>query len=78
MAAAGATGPVARLVQPTATHTSCTGRSVVRSSAMARSTRRRCRYRCGVSPKVAAKVRMRWPGEQQATAARASMSSGSA
>ena len=45
---------------------------------MARSTRRRCRYRCGVSPKVALKVRMKCASDTYAMRARAAMSSGSA
>lgn len=50
---------VPRLVNPTSMQTSVTLRSVFRSSAIARSTRRRCRYRCGVSPNVARNVRMK-------------------
>jgi hypothetical protein len=69
---------VPRLVKPTSRHTSVTLRSVSRSRNIERSTRRRWRYRWGVSPKTARKLRMKWAGEQWATAATAGMSSGSA
>src|SRR3712207_5021834 len=69
---------VPRLLKPTAMHTSVTLRSVVRSRNIARSTRRRCRYRCGVSPKVARNVRMKWASDTCAIRARVGTSRGSA
>ena len=44
---------------PTSMQMSVTDRSVDRSRNIARSTRRRCRYRFGVSPNVARNVRMK-------------------
>ena len=40
-----------------------TGRSLSRSSALARSTRRLIRYRWGVSPKARLKARLKWAGD---------------
>ena len=65
---------VPRLEKPTAKQMSVTLRSVPRSRAIARSTRRRCRYRWGVSPKVARNVLMKWASETSAIRARAGMS----
>ena len=50
---------VPRLVKPTSMQMSVTLRSVSRRRNIERSTRRRCRYRCGVSPKTARKLRMK-------------------
>ena len=57
---------------------SVTLRSPDRSRNIARSTRRRCRYRFGVSPKVARNVRMKCASETCAIRARVATSSGSA
>ena len=53
-------------------------RPVSRSRNIDRSIRRRCRYRCGVSPNSARKHRLKWAGDRWATAAIAATSSGSA
>ena len=66
---------VAGLSKPTAKHVSVTlYRS--RSIAIARSILLRCRYRCGVSPNVARKVRVKWAGDISAIRANAGRSSG--
>ena len=69
---------VPKLVKPTSRQMSVTLRSVSRRRNIERSTRRRCRYRCGVSPKTARKVRMKCASETWATAATARTLSGSA
>jgi hypothetical protein len=68
---------VPRLEKPTSIQTSVTDRSDVRSKNIARSTRRRCRYRFGVSPNVARNVRMKCASETYATPASVGISSGS-
>jgi hypothetical protein len=50
---------VPRLVKPTSRQISVMLRAVSHSMNIERSTRRRCRYRCGVSPNVDLKVRMK-------------------
>jgi len=69
---------VPRLVKPTSMQMSVTVRSVERKRYIARSTRRRCRYRCGVSPNVALKRRLKCAGETNATRASAGTSNGHA
>ena len=66
-----------RLVKPTSWHTSVIDSSPARSSALARS-RRLIRYRYGVSPNAALKLRRKYDGDTQALRANASTSSGSA
>ena len=68
---------VPRLVNPTSKQISVTDRWVSRNRNIARSTRRRCRYRCGVSPNVARKVRLKCAGETCAMRASVGTSSGS-
>ena len=67
---------VPRLLNPTAIATSVTGVAVSRSSDIARSMRRRCRYRCGVSPNAARKLRLKCDGETWAMRASVGTSSG--
>src|SRR4051794_14883242 len=69
---------VPRLLNPTSMQMSVTLLSLERSSHIARSTRRRCRYRFGVSPKVARKLRMKCASETWAIRASVGTSSGSA
>lgn len=69
---------VPRLEKPTSKQMPVTLRSVSRKRNIERSTRRRCRYRCGVSPNVARKVRMKCASETQAIRASVGTSSGSA
>ena len=57
------------LRSPTVRQMSATERSVFRSSAAARSSRRVSRYRCGVSPKVRRNSRLKWAGESRAARA---------
>src|SRR5215475_2982217 len=54
------------LSKPTLKQMSVALRSVSRSRNIARSTRRRWRYRCGVSPNVARNVRMKWASDTPA------------
>src|SRR5438552_2806439 len=65
------------LLSPTARRTSVTERSVWRSSAAARSSRRVKRYLCGVSPKARRNSRLKCAGERWAARASAGTSSGS-
>jgi hypothetical protein len=67
---------VPRLAKPTSKQISVTLRLVSRRRDIARSTRRRCRYRCGVSPNVARNVLMKCAGETWAIRARPGTSSG--
>src|SRR3954466_3762470 len=69
---------VPRLEKPTSMQMSVTDRSVDRGSYNARSTRRRCRYRFGVSPNVARNVRMKCASDTSASRARVGTSRGSA
>src|SRR3954454_9538070 len=69
---------VPRLEKPTSMQMSVTDGSVDRSSHIARSTRRRCRYRFGVSPNVARNVRMKCASDTRAIRARGGTYSGSA
>ena len=66
------------LEKPMSKQISVTLRSVSRRRNIERSTRRRWRYRCGVSPKQARKLRLKCAGDTWATAAMARTSSGSA
>ena len=54
------------LRRPTIRQISATERSVVRSSAAARSSRRVSRYWCGVSPNSRRNSRLKWAGERRA------------
>src|SRR5215213_59486 len=56
---------------------SATERSVLRSSAAARSSLRVSRYWCGVSPNSRRNSRLKWAGESRAAFAAAATSSGS-
>ena len=62
------------LRSPTVRQMSATERSVVRSSAAARSSRRVSRYWCGVSPNVRRNSRLKCAGERYAARARAGTS----
>ena len=64
---------VPRLLNPTTMQISVTVRFTERSNSHARSTRRRVRYRPGVSPYAAQKVLMNWPSEYPASAARSAI-----
>jgi hypothetical protein len=65
------------LRSPTARQMSETDRSVVRSSAAARSSRRVSRYWCGVSPKARRNSRLKCAAERHASRAIAGTSSAS-
>ncbi len=69
---------VPRLLKPTSKQMSVTLRSVARRRNIARSRRRRWRYRCGVSPNVARKVRMKCASDTSAMRASRGMQRGSA
>ena len=60
------------LCSPTITQMSATERSVWRSSAAARSSRRVCRYERGDSPNVRVNIRLKWARDRPAAAARSS------
>src|SRR3954468_1395683 len=65
------------LLNPTALQISATERSVVRSMAAARSSRRVSRYACGLSPKVLRNSRLKWAGDRPAARARSATVSAS-
>src|SRR5260370_38471416 len=65
------------LCRPTEKQMSATERSVLRSSAAARSKRRVSRYECGGSPNARENSRLKWAGERLAAPARSSPASGS-
>ncbi len=65
------------LRRPTSKQMSATERSVLRSSAAARSSLRVRRYWCGDSPKARRNSRLKWAGERWAARASVGTSSGS-
>jgi hypothetical protein len=66
------------LDMPTAQQMEATDRSVLRSIAAARSSRRLIRYRRGVSPNVRRNSRVKWALDRAATRAMSSTPIGSA
>jgi hypothetical protein len=67
-----------RLRKPTSTLISVTDSEVPRSSSLARSIRRRWRYRCGVSPNARLKLRLKCAVDAWAARARSATSNGCA
>ena len=65
------------LLRPTVKQMSATERSVLRSSAAARSSRRVSRYWCGASPNARRNSRLKCAGERRAARASVPTSSGS-